>query len=402
MLLIVKVNPDSKLSQSMRMLILTLLLSITGYAQVDDTLTQARSLFSKDHPKEAIALLNDHLKDQPGDTDARVLLGLICSWDKRWDEGRRAFSTVLASDPDYKDAVLGLISLELWSGHAARALELARQGLTARPEDSDYKAALSKAEGAIAETKVVLPVPNRPAPSSSDEPNWETGIAESTIFYSDHRSSWHETAIDVSRNFTAGWVTATLSHANWYGEGSNLFDLQSYPRIRPGTYGFLDVAFSPNATLYAHRRLGGEVFQSLPRGFEVSAGFRYMRFNDNTLLYTASVGKWFGNNWILARTFISPDPIVGATTSYQLSMRHYWNDPDRFLGLRFGEGSSPFEVQSINDLGIQRSLSVAVESLWKFKNRARLRTTLSAARQNRLNIGPLWQYEADCTFYFRY
>src|SRR3984957_6359424 len=387
----------------MRMLILSLVLLLPSYAQTGDILAQARELSSNDHPQQAIDLLNEHLKEVPDDSDARVLLGLICSWNKHYDEGRRAFTLVLKSDPDYKDAVLGLIHLELWSGNPRRALELAQNALKLRPLDPDYKAELEKAQADLAESRVTLPSShgNAAAPAS-EGPKWEAGIAESNIFYSDKRSSWHETAVDISRNFTAGWVTATFSHANWFGEGSNLIDLQSYPSIRHGTYAFVDVAFSPDATLSPHRRLGGEIFQSLPRGFEASAGFRYMRFNDNTLLYTASVGKWFGNNWILARTFISPDPIVGATTSYQLSMRHYWNDPDRFLGLRFGEGSSPFEVQSINDLGIQRSLSVAVESLWKVKNRARLRTTLSAARQNRLNIGPLWQYEADCTFYFRY
>ncbi len=384
------------------MLILSLVLLTPGYAQVDDPLAQARALFSKNQPQQAINLLNDHLKADPQEQDARVLLGLICSWDKRWDDGRRAFSAVLAANQDYKDAVLGLIDLELWSGHITRAEELARRAVTARPTDSDYKAALAKVVASVTSEQVVSSGPPGSRASSSDDPSWEVGVAESTIFYSDKRSSWHETAVDFSHNFTAGWVTATFSHVDWFGEGSSLMDLQSYPRLGQGTYAFIDLAVSPDGTLYAHKRAGAEIFKSLPDGFEASAGFRYMRFNDNVLLYTGSVGKYFGNYWILGRTYFEPGQTAATSTSFQLSLRRYYADADHYIGLRFGEGASPFEVQSLNDIGIQRSLSAAFESLWKFRNQTRLRTTVSIARQNRLYIGPLWQYEADCTLYFRY
>lgn len=388
--------------KSMRLLMLSLMLLTAVAAQADNPLTHARSLVSQGRTQDAISYLNQHLSDVPGDQDARVLLGLICSWEKRWDDGRKAFEEVLAADPDYKDAVLGLINLELWSGHAPRAKQLADRAVAARPQDSDYKLALAKVDAALSPARVASVSGKHEAAASGDEPTWETGVAESTIFYSDKRSSWHETAVDISRNFTPGWVTATFSHANWFGEGSNLIDLQSYPTLRPGTYAYIDLAYSPDATLYSRRRLGAEVFQSLPYGFEASAGIRYMRFEDNVVLYTASVGKYVGNYWLLLRTFVEPNSTYPSSTSYQLSVRRFYGDANHFVGLRFGEGSSPFEVQSINDLGIQRSASVAIESLWQFRNRMRLRTAVSVARQTRLYVGPLWQYEADCTLYFRY
>jgi len=381
----------------MPLLSLTLLSSLAVYGA--DALTEAREMVNQGRTKDAVSLLNQHVSEAPEDLDARVLLGLICSWDGRWEDGRRAFQAVLASDADYKDAVLGLINLELWSGHPAQAKALAVKAIAARPQDLEYKAALAKVDAALSPARLAA---ERVTQTSSDEPNWETGVAESTIFYSDKRSSWHETAVNISRRFTAGWVTATVSHANWFGENSNLIDLQSYPSLGKGRYAFFDAAFSPDHTLYAHHRFGAELFQSLPKGFEASAGIRYMRFNDNVMLYTASFGKWFGNYWILARTFIEPASTFTTSNSYQLSMRKYYNDADHFIGLRLGEGASPFEVQSINDLGIQHSASAAVESLWKFKNQMRLRASVGVARQTRLNIGPLWQYEADCTLYFRY
>jgi YaiO family outer membrane protein len=381
----------------MRMLLLSLILLSGRTVLGADALADARELVNQGRTKDAIAYLTQHVSEAPDDLDARVLLGLICSWDGRWEDGRRAFTAALASDPDYKDAVLGLINLELWSGHPALAKELAVKAIAARPQDLEYKAALAKVDAALAPARA-----EAASPSTGDEPNWETGVAESTIFYSDKRSSWHETAVNISRRFTAGWVTATISHANWFGENSNLIDLQSYPSLGKGRYAFFDAAFSPDHTLYAHRRFGAEIFQSLGKGFEASAGVRYMRFNDNVLLYTASVGKWFGNYWILARTYIEPSSTFVTSNSYQLQLRKYYNDADHFIGMRLGEGASPFEVQSINDLGIQHSASIAFESLWKFKNQMRLRASAGVARQTRLSIGPLWQYEADCTLYFRY
>jgi YaiO family outer membrane protein len=386
-------------------LILILSLALPCFAQEDkaeDVRIQARALFKQDEPQKAITLLNDWLTENPEDSDGRVLLGLICSWDRRYEDGRRAFMTVLQADPDYKDAVLGLINLQLWSGYSASAEQLAIAGLVRRPNDPDYEAALAKVKAAqreAAQTAAMATVNGHSAPS---DVSWETGITESNIWFSDNRSSWHETAVQVSKNVASEWITARFSHASWFGEGSNLIELESYPRIRPGTYGYLEGAFSPDATLYARRRFGAEIFQSLPQGFEASAGIRYMRFNSNTILYTGSVGKYFGNWWVLGRTFLSPDSTVGLSKSLQVSARRYFHDSDHFVGVRFGVGASPFEIRTINDIGIQSSESATVESLWKFRSGLRFRVTAGVARQTRYLTGPLWQIEADATFYYSF
>ena len=382
----------------MRIPVLAFALASFSFAQVDNILARGRALFGQDQPQRALSLLNEYLRDNPGDSDARVLLGLICSWDKRYDEGRREFAKVLEADPDYKDAVLGLVNLELWSGRKARAEEVALQGLTYRPEDLDYKAALSKVKAG--------PTPSgqpSAAAAASTEYNWEAGVSQSNIWFSDKRSSWHETSATLSRNFGAAWITARFSHASWFGQGSNLVEIESYPRIRPGTYGYIAGAFSPDANLYAQRRAGAEIFQSFPKGFEGSAGIRYYHFASDSLLYTGSVAKYFGNWWVLGRTFIAPDSVAGLSKSLQVSARHYSGDADHFVGLRFGIGASPFEIRSINEVDVTRSTSLAVETLWKFRNGLRFRFTGGAARQTRLLFtGPLWQMQADGTLYYAF
>ncbi|HEY3744143.1 MAG TPA: YaiO family outer membrane beta-barrel protein [Bryobacteraceae bacterium] len=392
-----------------RLLFLSAVLGLSCLAQPEttgDVLKDARALAAKDQPEKAIALLNERLEGHPQDSDARVLLGLICSWNKRWEEGRRAFMTVLQADPDYKDAVLGLINLQIWSGFTASAAELAKDGLTHRPDDPDYLAALAKADAALQEDARVAAMRriNHNGPTADKEVGWEAGITESNIWFSDSRSSWHETAVSLSKNVASEWITARFSHASWFGEGSNLFELESYPKIRPGTYGYLEGAFSPDGTLYARRRFGAEIFQSIPKGFEASVGFRYMTFgHTNTVLYTASAGKYFGNYWFLARTFVSGlDSPTGISKSLQVSARRYFHDADHFIGVRVGVGASPFEVRSVIDTGVQSSESAAFESLWKFHNGFRFRVTGGVARQTRFGLGPLWQIEADGTLYYAF
>ena len=388
----------------MRIIVLGLFLAITSFSQDDNILVKARTLFHQDQTQKAVDSLNEYLRAHPGDSDARVLLGLICSWDKRYDEGRKAFTTVLDADPDYKDAALGLINLELWSGHPARSEEVVRLGLSYRPDDPDYKTALVRVKIELAPTPAAIAAAQPPnAPNPADEHNWEVGLNHSNIWFSDHRSTWSETAAAVSKPFGQTWVTARFSRASWFGSGSNLIELESYPRIRPGTYGYIAAGFSPDAVLYARRRGGAEIFQNFPNGFEGSAGIRYYHFVKDSVLYTGSIARYFGNWWVLGRTFITPDATVGLSKSLLIQARHYQGDADHFVGLRFGIGSSPFEVRSINEVDVQKSTSLALEALWKFKNGIRFRINTGVARQTRLFFaGPLWQIQADGTVYYAF
>lgn len=389
----------------MRTMLLSIFLTASGFAEGDSVLTRARALFNQDQPARAVALLNEHLRVNTEDSDAVVLLGLICSWDKRYDEGRKAFGTVLDSDPDYKDAILGLVNLELWAGNPGNAEKAAKLGLSYRPGDPEYKTALAKVKAARQATGSAVAAAQSQAQTTApaNEYNWEAGVNQSNIWFSDKRSTWSETSGTLSKNFGPTWVTARFSHASWFGSGSNLVEVESYPRIRPGTYGYLAGAFSPDATLYAPRRAGAEVFQSFRGGFEGSAGIRYYHFGGDSFLYTGSAGRYFGNWWVLGRTFIAPDSAVGLSKSFQIQARHYKGDADHFVGLRFGIGAAPFEVRSINEVDVQKSTSLGIESLWKFKSGIRFRFNGGVARQTRLFFaGPLWQIQTDGTLYYAF
>ena len=59
----------------MRFVVLSLVLAVASFAaQVENILARGRSLFGQDQPQKALSLLNDYLRDNPGDSDARTAL----------------------------------------------------------------------------------------------------------------------------------------------------------------------------------------------------------------------------------------------------------------------------------------------------------------------------------------
>ena len=82
---------------------------------------RARAAAAEDRRADGIALLEQHLAASPRDVDARLVYGLILSWDGQYDRARTAFQDVLAQTPGYFDARLALMNVEWWSGRTDEA-----------------------------------------------------------------------------------------------------------------------------------------------------------------------------------------------------------------------------------------------------------------------------------------
>jgi YaiO family outer membrane protein len=365
-------------------------------------LTNARRLVDAKRPDQAISLLDKHLQEHPEDVDALLLRGLICSWESRWDEGRKNLRAVLDAAPQYKDARLGLINLELWSSNPDRAAALAAEGLQQSPKDREYTALLRKAilQSQEAKHKNNPPPGTPPGEHADAKAGWEFGAERSQIWFSDSRSTWREQAYTISRNTPWGYLTGNFHRANQGQLSDSLMEVEMYPRIAKGTYGFVNFGMSQKFELFAKRRYGAEIFQSLPRGYEASAGFRHFQFHDGVNMATGSVAKYLGNWWISSRVFLTPGA-AGLARSVQFSARRYFRDAEHFIGFRGGVGASPFEVRSINETGFLQAETYGFEALWKFPNKLRLRANAGMSRQERmLTRERLKLYSAGVTLYY--
>ena len=382
----------------------------------DDILTRARSLSSNKHRPEALALLKTHLEESPTDVDARLLYGLILSWDGRWDEAREALEGVLSQTPGYVDAALALTNVELWSDHPEQADQIVSRFLERTPNHIDLLLARArvmrslkrpKEEMQALETVLKIDPGNeealdlrRAVQEASRE--WKSGYNFNTILFSDHRSAWVEQSASLRRGLNQGSFIFRVSRANQYGYSSTLGEIDWYPSIRPGTYFYLNAGYSPEGILYPTFRAGAELYQSLGHGFEASAGMRRLQFTSTRLnVYTASAGRYHKNWYGSLRTYITPgDP--KPSVSFQAQVRRYFGDGERYLSFRYGRGAAPFEIRNLNEIGVLDSSSYSGEIYWRFLTRLLLNVSGGLSGDDRIDHDRLMQYYLSATFSYRF
>jgi thioredoxin-like negative regulator of GroEL len=90
-------------------------------AAQDDVLAKARQAATSGHRADALRILEDRLAAAPRDVDARLLYGLVLSWEGRYDDARPVLQDVLAQAPRYADARVALMNVEYWSGRSSQA-----------------------------------------------------------------------------------------------------------------------------------------------------------------------------------------------------------------------------------------------------------------------------------------
>lgn len=384
-------------------------------AEPDSVMVQARKLATSGKRPQAIALLEQQLREHPRDIDSRLMYGIILSWDGRYEESRRALDAVLETSPDYTDAREALIRVEMWSDHPDRAERLAREGQSRDPGNVNYLLARVKALRDLKQEKDALELANNLLelePGNKEAQHlreqlmesrrkWDAGVDHFYSWFSDDGSGWRESSVTFKRMFPIGRVGVRFTRASRFGFNSQLVEVEAYPRLRPGTYLFLNGGFSPDRELYPAYRFAGEVFQNLPLSMEGSFGFRRFRFNAPFTLYTGSLGRYFGNYLLSCRTFLSRDEL-GWSPSMQYSVRRYFDDHEKYIGFRYGRGASPFEVRSTNEIGVLQSNTFLAEFSGKLNARWVYNFTAGISVQDRYGRKGVRQYILDGSLDYRF
>lgn len=322
-----------------------------------DSLEQARELAysGKEHRAEAIQALKAYLAEHPGNSDAQVLLGIVLSWEGQYDEARNQLQPVVEKYPDHSDALPALIQVELWSDHPQRAAELARASLQRQPKNPAimllYARALrnqNKPRDAVRVLDELLTVQpnNRPAQEMRhgmevDAWGYQVTAEYNFDWYGAGRGSQHESGLSFRVPTSAGSLYLREWRADRFSSNSYLSEIEFYPRIRPGTYGYLEFGGSVDSRLYPQYRIGAELFQSLGHGWEFSGGYRRLQFSDHTNIATWSLTKYYGNWIFIGRMYLTPDDLgvskTGAFTARRLFGKEGLHD---YLEVRFSRGAS--------------------------------------------------------------
>ena len=353
------------------MLVLVLTMSVRASAQ-EEVLANARAAASSGRRAEALAMLEARLAEAPRDVDARLLYGLVLSWEGRYDEARPVLQQVLVQTPTYTDARVALMNVEYWSGHSAEARAQAERILVDHPGNVTARAVRERLEAAA-----------RP---------WRTRTAYTLDSFSDDSDPWHEFSIGLTRRTPVGSLIFRGSQAVRFGLDDQLFEIEFYPRFRPGTYAFIGAGYSSEGDLYPYDRYSFDLYQSLGHGFEVSGGARFLDFGDLTEIYVGTLTKYVGNWMLTGKVYHVPGEGDLDSTSFHLSSRRYFgSDGTSYAGLTYSHGFSREEIRSLDDLATVDSDTVRGEFDVLIGTRLRVDGSLGTSYTDHPTRGPVWQ-----------
>lgn len=390
------------------------LVALAGAAAEAASVERARQLAFAGQRGEALEELEKRLADSPSDYDARTFYGTILSWEGRREEARRELQRVLDDRPRNSDALVALGHLDLWERNFDQALALADQAIAVSPSRVDalllranVLSRLGRRAEALAELDRIEQIdPNNEAAASlrralRGAPTNSVSVIYDHSRFDDHRRDWNEAGLAWGHRWPRVSMIATARHAERFSTDDRQIEVEAYPSIRRGTYGYLSLALGEDHTLYPRWRVGGELYQALGRGYEASLGYRHLEFSTGTDIYVASLTRYVGN-WMLTGRIFRVPATAGPSMSYHAQARRYAGNGRSYTGLRLSKGFRSEEVRSLNDVEGFDSQGVAVETL--IAGRIPLDVTLRAgySREERPFDRRIGQTTMSATVSYRY
>lgn len=331
------------------------------------------------------------LASEPDYYQALVLKGRTFAWDKQYDEARSSLQQAIVARPSSTDAYSALFDTEYWSDNYKQAREVANSAIEIHPNEAQFYVDKAKVELKLEDRKAAADALDRalqinPADEEAIElrkdlrKNLRNNRIKLNYAIDMFRESnpWHEYSIEYSHRFDNVSAIVRVAEARRFDKADQLLELDLYPKIRSGTYAFLSGGVGEDQwlnegrySLYPVFRGAAELFQRLPSSFEASAGFRYLRFGNDTWIGTFSLGKYYKSYWFNIRTYLSKKE-VGYSNSWYLFAREYFSGANDYVGIILGTGISP-DLANLNqdaliDPESLRAYSIRLERKWTFLN----------------------------------
>ncbi|MDD8018309.1 MAG: YaiO family outer membrane beta-barrel protein [Bacteroidota bacterium] len=303
-------------------------------------------------------LLKMALQKSPAYDDIRVFLARTYAWDGMRNEARNEISSVLSRNSSNKEALSVAIDIELWDDKPTAALELSIGALRHFPNDEEFllkKAKSLKDLGRDDEALITLSILEEINPSNPDVQKMRETIKSTMImqgasvnetydYYSNTYDAAHLVYLQYNRSTFLGSFIGRMNYGRRFQKDGLQFELDAYPRIVSGVYGYLNYGYS-GASIFPKQRLGAEAFFKLPSSFEASIGMRYLFFGgtSDVTMYTGTVGYYYKDYWFSLRPFITPSN-VSFSRSLSFTARYYYMGiAEEYISAKIGAGFSPDE-----------------------------------------------------------
>jgi len=364
----------------------------------DELFKQARAAAfdQKDYPL-AISISKQALEKSPEYKDIRIFLGRVYTWSDKTDSARTEFKIVLRQEPGHEDASLAYANLEYWNDQALSALDIINNALPFHPQAKDLLLLKAKILNSIKnyrEANSVVADLLKYDPKNSEvramaerikdqSSKNNIGLGYEYVYFDKQFSDpWQLANFSYGRQTSLGSVTARINYANRFKNNGIQFEADAYPKLSPTFYTYISGGYSADVGVFPNYRAGFSLYANLPSAFEADAGFRFLRFSDDTWIYTLAIGKYYSNYWFNFRTYLTPST-SDISQSYTLTIRYYYGGTDDYFKVSAGTGISPDETNSIllNSTYKLKSNNISLGYAHAFKSLNSISINLSMVNQ---------------------
>ena len=299
-------------------------------------------------------LLGYQLLEEKADYyDVALYLARIHGWESSYDSAYELIDEVISQEPDLYEAYQTCVDLAYWENNLSRLDSCAEEALRLVPGSEEILEKYNLA--------------HKPGIFQAEYP-------ELFVHYNlDHFSvpyvrNWHLLSagglIPLNWGTLIPYVNGGYESAGGNNPSTDIqFNLDAYLTLGKKNYALLGYGFSPNGVInyLPLHRAAAELWQSLPKGFAVSAGMRYFYWDEHFAFLTLSAEKYAGNWWIAFRPYIFFKD-VGVRGSYYLSGRRYFSSKYDHMTLTLGYGAAPDEpVLVVTDLDRLNAITCRLE-----------------------------------------
>jgi YaiO family outer membrane protein len=306
------------------------------------------------------------LKDAPGNSQAKTLLGRIYSWTNQYDSARFFLNQVLEKDPHDEPALNAMANVEIWSGNASKALVYCDSGLKWFPGSESFY--LKKAKALRKQNRlyvarqttnelIKLNPKNKDALKFLETLKDEIRVNRVGVFYnydifSITYTPWNFVSMYLARKTKYGSILGSVNYANRFNRSGLQYEMDLYPKITKKMYAYLNAGFSPDS-IFPRLRLGSSLYHKLPFKSEIELGIRYLDYpdiNQSIVIYTGSLSKYVNRFWFSVRPFITPKP-NGTSYIYYVSFRYFYvKSMNSYVTATFSSGRNPYEYYTLDSL----------------------------------------------------
>lgn len=293
--------------------------------------------------------------------DATIFLGRLYAWDHQYDSARKVLRVVLQKNPKETEALIAAVDVALWDGQYTEAKKLCEEGLKDHPKSAELL--LRKAQVLYAERDYYAATKAVQSSLQHDSANVTAKALASALkdhahsnslsvyyeYYSFNKpvqQTWRVGSLEYLRQTNIGPLIARISYADRQYKKGWQYEGEAYPKLGKSLYAYVNLGLSADSPVFPKSRSGFSLFKQLPKAWEVEGGLRYLKFDENVLVYTASVSKYLGNYWLNAKAFVNAND-KGTSQSYFLTGRYYYGKANNYLSLGVGRGLSPDENRNI-------------------------------------------------------